>query len=298
MTQEAIKLITPVGRIIWGSVYDRQTEDYDGNKYNPGEGPFQFGLAILKTDPNVGNMLMAIYQQAAAGYQNNPQISARIGQEWQSGFTMGLFRFKVKDGDQPNQKGIINPNAKGHWVFAFQTTLPLKCGNTMNAEIDPKSVKTGYFVDIAMTCKINEKVDGTAGVYLNPQVVRLIAFGDEITGGPSVEEAFAGYAAPTQLPPGASLTPKAPTSEPGAGLPGQGGPGAAGNPIGMNPHQTMQPGGAPPNGLPGSTGGAPLMTTSPSSVPGAPGSLPGGPVNPNTGQPVQPHQLPGLPGQR
>lgn len=297
MSQEAIKAITPVGRIVWGSVYDRQTEDYDGNKYNPGEGPFQFGLAILKTDPNVGNLLMAIYNQAKAGYQNNPQIGQRIDNEWQSGFTMGLFRFKVKDGDQPNSKGVVNPNAKGHWVFAFQTTLPLKCGNTMNAEIDPKTVKTGYFVDIAMTCKINDKVDGTAGVYLNPQVVRLIAFGDEITGGPSVEEAFAGYAAPTNLPPGASLTPKAPASDPGTvggGLPGQGGPGMAGNPTGTPHQQTQQ------NGLPGpggqNSGGISTMT-SPSNV-GAPGTLPGGPVNPNNGQPVQPHQLPGLPGQR
>lgn len=290
MTQEAIKLITPVGRIVWGSVHERQTEDYDGNKYNPGEGPFQFGLAILKTDPGVGAMLMAIYNQALAGYQNNPQIVQRIQNEWNSAFTMGLFRFKIKDGDQPNSKGVVNPNSKGHWVFAFQTSLPLKCGNTMNAEIDPSGVKTGYFVDIAMTTKVNGNTDGTAGMYLNPQVVRLIAFGEEITGGPSVEEAFAGYAAPTQLPPGASLTPKAPATDPGQGGPGQ---------MGFTGHQqTQQPPGAQQNGLPGpgQTGGQSSMTTFHSN-PGGPGQTP---MNPNTGQPVQPHQTfangPGGPG--
>lgn len=322
MTQEAIRLVTPVGRIVWGSVHTRSTEDYDGKQYPAGEGPYQFGFAVLKTDPNIGAMLTAIYNQAIAGYQTNPQIVQRIQNEWQSGFTMGLFRFKIKDGDKPNAKNVINPNTKGHWVFSFQTSLPLKCGNTMNAEIDPSSIKTGYFVDIAMSTKVNGQTDGTAGVYLNPQVVRLIAFGEEITGGPSVEDAFKGHAAPTMLPPGASATPLAPSnSAPGAGLPGV----DAGN-GGHIAHQTpqmMQPGGGAQqnNGLPNtaSNTGMPMAgapgalpnagNTAQGMQPGYAGNAPGAnmsqatqyPINPQTGQPVMPHQQfvngPGLPGQ-
>lgn len=324
MAQEAIRLVTPVGRVVWGSVYERQTEDYDGNKYNPGEGPFQFGLAVLKSDPAIGQLLTALYQQAIGGYQNNAQIVGRINNEWQSGFTSGMFRFKIKDGDQPNSKGLRNPNTAGCYVFALQTTLPIKCGNAQNAEIDPKAIKTGYFVDIAVSAKVNDKVDGTAGIYINPQVVRLIAFGEEITGGPSVEEAFAGHAAPTALPPGASLTPKAPTSEPGAGLPGMGGGqmtpnGGAplpGQTMGNAPGATMQHAGTVP--MQGQGGYVPQQgipaTGYPSNppIPGQMGNAPGGqngmsglatgyPINPQTGQPVQPHQQfvggPGLPGQ-
>lgn len=210
MPQEALRAITPVGRIIWGSVSERATQDYDGNNYEAGKGPFQFGFAVLKTDPAVGGFLGQLYQQAKAGYSNNANMGVRIDNEWNGGFQGLNFRFKVKDGDRPNADGTMNANAKGCWVFAMSTTLPFKCGNAQNVEIDPKTVKRGYYCDVACSIKINEKTDGTAGIYINPNVVRLIAFGEEIVGGISVEDAFKGHAAPTALPPGASITPVAP----------------------------------------------------------------------------------------
>lgn len=271
MPQEALTFITPVGRVIWGSVYDRATEDYDGKAYEAGKGPFQFGFAVRKDDPGVGKMLTDIYGQAMAGYATNPGLQQRIGQEWQSGFAGLSFRFKIKDGDKPNAQGQINPNAVGCWVFSMQTSLDFKACNAQNVEIDKKSVERGYFVDINLGVKVNDNVDATAGVYLNPNVVRLIAYGEKIVGGISVEDAFKGHAAPTALPPGASATPLAPGGMPA--LPGA--PAVA--PVAASPAVTLPP---------------VAQTASPSSLPG----LPGAPAT------AQPHTafvtgLPALPGQ-
>lgn len=276
MPQEAISFITPVGRVIWGSIHERATEDYDGKAYEPGKGPYQFGLAIRKDDPGVGDMLTKIYTQAMAGYATNAGLQQRIGQEWQSGFAGLSFRFKIKDGDKPNAQGQHNPNSAGCWVFSMQTSLDFKACNAQNVEVDKKSIERGYFVDVHLGVKVNDNVDATAGVYLNPNVVRLIAYGEKIVGGISIEDAFKGHAAPVALPPGASATPLAPAN----GMPAM--PGASGAaPQVANP--------AVPQ-----VAALPTPIASPSSAP----ALPGAP-----GQvAAQPHTafvngLPPLPGQ-
>ena len=280
MPQEAIRLVSPPGRIIWGSVSERATKDYDGGDYEPGKGPFQFGLAIRKDDSRLPDFLGKIYQQAIAGYPNNAAMHQRIQNEWQSGFAGLSFRFKIKDGDKPNAKGVTNPNAQGCYVFTMSTVLPFKCSNAQNIEIDPKQIERGYFVDIAVSCKVNDNVDGTAGIYLNPEVVRFLAFGEKIVGGVSIDEAFAGHAAPTQLPPGATLSPPAPD----AALPGM---------------PAQQPQQAAPQGhvaaLPGMPAQQPQQAAPQQAAPQQPG-FPGqqslttaSPINPATGQPYPPH---------
>lgn len=260
------RTVTPVGRIIWGSVSEKQTEGYDGKKYDPGKEPFQFGLAVLKSDPNVAALLQLCQSTALASYPQNQAMHQRIMQEWTSGFTIGSFKFKIRDGDRPNAKtNAVNPNSQGCWVFNMSTGLPIKCANTMNQEIDPKTVERGYFVDVAISINGNGLTDGNAGIYINPNVVRLIAFGEKIIGGPSIEEAFKNHAAPSQLPPGASLTPVAPAG----GIPD------------MSPPQ--QPYGAPPAGQ---TPGYPQQPYQPAAMPSYP---------PQAGAPMMPGGQPGFP---
>lgn len=257
MAQEAIIFITPVGRIVWGSVSERATKDYDGKDYAPGTGPYQFGLAIRKDDPGVNDMLGKIYNQAVAGYPNNAAMAQRIQNEWQSGFAGLSFRFKIKDGDKPNAKGQMNDNTKGCWVFSLSTTLDFKACNAQGQEISRAEIETGYYVDLNVSVRVNENTDGTAGVYINPNVVRLIAFGEKITGGMSIEDAFKGHAAPTILPPGASATPLAPAggmSVPGAPAAAQPAPTPAASPApGLptaSPSSQVQPHTAFVQGLP------------------------------------------------
>lgn len=208
--------LTPGGRFIWGSITERATHDYDNNPYEPGKGPFQFGLAIAKNAPGVNDLLGALYQVAVSGYPNKPGIAARILNEYQSGFTRGDFAFKIKDGDKPNAEGVVNPNSAGCWVFAFSTMLPIKAthyniipGIPNNAEIDPKEVYRGSYVDVHLSSSPNGKEDRTAGIYLNPNAVRLLGHGERIVGGITTEQAFGNAPAPV-VPVGASAMPVGP----------------------------------------------------------------------------------------
>lgn len=284
MTQDALNVVTPVGRFVWGSYPERETQDYNGNPYEAGKGPITMGLAIRKDDPNVGALLGSIYQQAAGGYPNNANIQSRIQNEWQSGFSGGLFKFKVRDGDKPNDKGQMNENTKGCWVFSLSTHFAdLRACDSKNAQIDPKTVLRGYYVDVNLGIKVNGLTDGNAGVFLNPNVVRLVAYGDKITGGMSIEDAFASAPAPTNLPPGASLTPLAP----------------AGAPPVPPQQQTLPPaqGGMP--GLPPAT--APAAAPAPAPAMGGVPGMPGMTAAPTDAPAAQPYpgftQVPGMPGQ-
>ena len=312
MPQESKRLISPVGRIIWGSVSELNTRDITGKPEPDVEKhAYTFGLAIRKNETGVDSLLQAFYQQAVAGYPNNQMMANRIAQEWQSGFAGVAFRFKVKDGDKPLQRtGKPDDNARGCWVISCKTKIPIKCANTQNVEIDPKTVERGYFVDVALSIAVNEKTDNTAGLYVNPMVVRLLAFGEKIMGGISIEDAFAGHAAPTQLPPGASATPVAPAGGiPGLpGFPQAGAPQATpqfGAPAGMPANTVQLPmnnGPTAPTGAYPSNPQMPGFQQPPQS--GAP--LPGGPVQmtaqgfpaqtqaaPATGYPSNP-QMPGF----
>ncbi len=262
--QEAIHLVTGIGRLVRGSLTERATHDYDNNPYEAGKGPFEIGFAIEKTESTVNDLLGKLYGQAVAGYPGNAQIKQRIDNEYSSGFSMGQFRFKIRDGDKPNQEGKTNPNTKNCWVLNLSTHLPFKVtytdqyglkltdpmGQTIppRTEIDPKLAKIGDYGHFSISTRVNGKLDGTAGLYLNPNAFMLAGYGEAITGGVSLDEAFA--AVPTgQLPGGASVQGAAP-----AGM-------ATTNPL---------PGAAP--AMPAATapvpGGAPtLPTASPTSAP-------------------------------
>jgi hypothetical protein len=254
-------LVTPLGRFIRGSFTERAATDYDGNAYEDGKGPFELGFAIRKDDPASGEFLGKLYQKAVA---DAPNLKQKIDTEWSSGFTVGTFRFKVRDGDKPNVKGDragqVNPNTVGHWVLNLSTFLPIKftytdqyglkltdiMGQSVKpmTEINPDKAKIGDYGHVSISTKYNGKVDGTAGLYLSQSVIMLGAYGEAIGGGLSIDEAFAGFAASGALPVGASVAGV-------AGAPGL--PVTAPAPV---------PAAAPaPVGMPGLPTAAPTSTT-------------------------------------
>lgn len=261
-------LVTPLGRLTRGSLTERAKTDYDGNPYADGEGPFELGIAIRKDDPATGEFLGKLYQKAVA---DAPNLKQKIDAEWQSGFTMGAFRFKVRDGDKPNQKGQVNQNTVGHYVLNLSTNLPIKFTYTdqyglkltdvmgqaipPRTEISPDKIKIGDYAHVAISAKYNGKIDHTAGLYLSQSAVMLAGYGEAISGGLSIDEAFA--AVPTgTLPAGASVA----------------------VPAGMG----VAP--APTGGLPVPPASAPAMPAAPAPVPAGAPTLPtASPTN------VQPH---------
>jgi hypothetical protein len=73
---------------------------------------------------------------------------------------------------------------------------------------------------------VNGATGAQAGIYLNPNIVRLLGFGERIMSGPTPDQAFADR--PAALPAGASATPVAgpmPAQQPqqpmGGGMPAQ-----------------------------------------------------------------------------
>lgn len=281
-------LVTPLGRLTRGSLTERAKTDYDGNPYADGEGPFELGLAIRKDDPATGEFLGKLYQKAVA---DAPNLKPKIDAEWQSGFTAGAFRFKVRDGDKPNQKGQINQNTVGHYVLNLSTSLPIKFTYTdqyglkltdvmgqaipARTEITPDKIKIGDFAHVAISTKYNGKFDHTAGLYLSQSAVMLAGYGEAISGGLSIDEAFA--AVPTgALPAGASVT------SVGNGVPGVvGSPPISGQPLPTGSANGAVP--SPSNPLPGA---APATPPAPAPVPGGAPTLP---TASPTSAPVQPH---------
>lgn len=235
-----------VGRLVQGSLYELNTTDHKNQPLPADKHHYWFAVAIRKDDPQVNTMLQNILAHAYQCYAQHPHVQAVLQQfdlRAQSGFS-----WKIKDGDTPDEKGQINENTAGCWIFQFRNGYPIKCADQQNAEISPDQIKRGYFVDLAYTVSENGNTDTTAGIYLNPVCVRLVAFGKEIQGGMTPEQAFAGQALPTALPPGASLTPLATGPMAVGGQPAHGQP-------------PMQ------QGLPGATPTAPMNTPSTTGAP-------------------------------
>lgn len=336
MTQSAI-MNTMVGRFVGGSLTEKRTEDMDGRPIADDKQQYEIGVAFAKNDPKLPALFQAIAAHAWTEFARDPAAQAKIGQAAQffpqqadaykahyGKDVLDGFSWKISDGDKPNRKGQVSEHTRGHYVFYFKSSFPIRCANQQNAEIPADQVKRGYFVDVAFTSAGNGEAGDRAGMYLNPQFVRLIAYGEEIRGGVSAAEAFANAPVPAHLPQGASampvagnpaaLPPGVAPQQPQGQIPGfpqaapqPGFPAANAAPLPTTNGQPALPttaNAAPPfpsNGAPGFPG----ATTMPG--PGAPAAFPGGNAPSATGFPgnpaVQPHPtfangpaMPGFPG--
>lgn len=260
----AVQFYLPPGRIVMGDTSTLQTKDQQGrDREHP---TIFFGVAVPKTDPRVDAILGTINQVAWTHYQNMPAIKAQL----QQGLNAPNFAWKVDDGDSDKNKD--REGFAGCWIFRFATSIhPIKCGDSKDQPIDPSMIKCGYYVDVVGSVAPNGLVDKNAGVYLNPNGVRLLGYGKEIQSGPSLGQLFAQQAA--TLPPGASALPVADRpatmgAAPAATTPA---PLGAPGPIGGAPAAAAAPGG-PGFALGAAAPAAPAapMPTAPIPAPAAP----------------------------
>lgn len=259
----------PPGRIVSGSPTNLQTKDMQGR---PKDHPnIYFAVAVPKNSPpvkqrgdfvaGIGDILAEIAKVAQRGYQSQPQILAEVNK-----LLAGRFSWKIEDGDTPeNQK---KEGWAGCWIFKYSTTLGVpNCCDGNNQQIDPAQIKCGFYVDVASSVTVNEQLGDRAGLYMNPDVVRLLGYAPEIRTGMTADQAFGAPAA--YIPPGASPTPVA------AGAPPQSGGGWGGA-------QAPAPatGGYPPSGQ----GFTPQPNPTAAGGPGAPATGGWGPA-PSADQP-------------
>jgi hypothetical protein len=297
-------ILTPVGRLVAGSLYNPNTTDWQGNQLVTKTGPnkgqprqeFFFALAIPKgqeqhwAQTEWGNV---IYQAGAAAFPNG-----EYGRQ--------DFAWKITDGDSqvPNRVGktpASKPGYPGHWVLAFSSAfapgLYTMVGGLQAPQqlVEPNAIQLGYYIQVAGSVEGNNQ-PGNPGVYLNHSMVCLQAYGEVIHTGPDAASVGFGGAA---LPPGASATPPAggfnpaqpaPAPAPGYAPP----PGPAPAPgYAPPPGPAPAPGYAPPPAGPGA-GPAPGQYVNPP-YPGAPGASGATPATaPAAGYVAPPTGAPGV----
>lgn len=217
MTQAntVVNITTPVGRIVWGDLYDPQTKDFDGKPLTTKTGPqagqarvdYPFGFAIPKrgerhwAETDWGAKIWAVGHTAFPAQAQRPD-----------------FAWKITDGDStvPNKKNRV-PNTQegfpGHWVLRFGsgfapnlfTLLGTQDGKPA-ALIEKGAIQSGYY------CQVNFNVQGNnnqnnAGIYLNHNMVCLLAYGPVIRSGPSPDAV--GFGQGVVMPAGATAAPPA-----------------------------------------------------------------------------------------
>lgn len=215
------KITFPIGRMVWGSVYEAQTKSFDGTPLTIKTGPdagkptqkFAFGVAIPKgperhwSETEWGRVIAA---EAQASFPRG---------EWQQ----ASFAWKITDGDSTAvKKGATRPinqqtGYAGHWVIAFSSTYAPKLwtDNGKTQLHEPNAIKCGYYIQVAGSVAGNNNL-ANPGVYINHELVNLSGFGQEIsTGSDPLAAGFGGA-----LPAGASATPIGGSFAPaGFGLP-------------------------------------------------------------------------------
>lgn len=298
-----LRMVLPVGRYISGDHANKKTTDFENRPIaDESKHQFTFGVAVRKDAPGLNEIFQSIWNMLLAAYaQDRTGVQQRMGLGLGVGTKKGGISWKFRDGDQPDQKGNIDDNARGCWVFYFASSFMGKFCNNQNVEFGPENIKRGYYVDVSFSTAANGEPGDRAGIYLNQEVTRLVGYGEEIHGGISAAAAFGG-AAPTYIPPGMSQVPVAPAGgipqaqQPQGGQYGHPLPGQLPPPQGMPqgaPTGYPQPGfpgapmGQPPQGMPNGfppQGGVPNAGGYPGQTPVS--APPAFPSNPPQGAPT------------
>lgn len=293
---------TRPGRLVSGNLATPSDKGYKGAQREVPQ--YFFALAVPKVPnpprPDGSNptlqQLTDIQNHIFQSYAGMGQSGAGVVQRMQSfpiGSTMpggatAPFAWKIEDGDHPDNAG--KEGWAGCWIYKFTTTFPFGVCDANNQQMDPATVKNGWWAEVAGNCVINGQLDHTAGLHLNPRFVRIVGYAPEIVGGPQADQVFT--APPAALPPGVSATPVAPQQA----MPQQQAP--VGNyqqppapaptaapqqaPNAMDQYQQLSGSYPPQAGQPGTpmqhAGGA--MPASPSNMPPAPQpqAMPGNPA--------------------
>jgi len=224
---------SPVGRLISGDPWTKQTTDLNNRPIPEDKQPFWFAVAIEKNAPGMNEMLGLMFKAAQAGYGQAPQIMAQINM----GLAATAFSWKIADGDEmrandtTGEQELRWKHGKGCWVVKFSTRLSIasaKYQGGVPTYCDPSEIKRGYYVTVPFSTSANGNMDHTAGVYLNPETVCLVGFGPEIVGGPSLEQQL-GAGPGAYMPAGMTQTPQLPSGA--APAPAQAAPAPSGMPA-------------------------------------------------------------------
>lgn len=205
-----IQLLTPVGRLVQGSLYDAQTTNAEGKPLT------------VRTGANAGQQRKEYYFAIALRKGQEPHWSQT---EWgkiiwdvgHKGFPNGqadspTFAWKIIDGDSqvPNRVGrkpCDREGYPGHWVLNFTSGFAPSVYNADGSKqiVEEDAVNLGDYIQVYGNVGDNGSTQ-QPGVFLNHSMVALAGYGERIVLGADPKAVGFGQ---SPLPPGASPTPLA-----------------------------------------------------------------------------------------
>lgn len=214
-------LVTPLGRLVQGSLYDPQTTDAEGNPL------------ITKSGPQAGQPKVVYYFALALPKGNEKHWAEtpwgqKIWSIGHTGFPNGqanspTFAWKINDGDStvPNRAGkkpCDKEGYPGHWVLNFSSGFAPQIVNEDGSAyiLERDHINLGDYVQVAGTVTDNGSQQ-QPGVFLNHSFVAFSRFGKRIVVG--VDPKSIGFGKDVVIPAGASLTPTATTFTPPVSAP-------------------------------------------------------------------------------
>jgi hypothetical protein len=201
-------ILTPIGRLVQGSLYKANTTDAEGRPL------------VTKTGANAGKPRTDYYfglavKKGTETHWSQTEWGAIIWAVGHAAFPNGqaqapTFAWKITDGDSTvHNKAGKRPCDKegyaGHWVLNFTCGFapPIYTADGTGQIFEENFVNLGDFIQVAGSVSGNESLQ-QPGIYLNHNMVAFAAYGTRIILGPDAKSVGFGQ---SPLPAGASLVP-------------------------------------------------------------------------------------------
>lgn len=203
------KILTPIGRLVQGSLYEAQTTDPEGRPL------------VYKSGPDAGKPYSKWFFVLAIPKGNEKhwaetEWGKKIWHVGHSSFPKGqanspTFAWKLKDGDSqiPNKKGnkpCDQEGFAGHWCLHFSSTFSPTIVNSDGSEVllQKDFINLGDYIQVFGNVSGNDS-EQQPGVHLNHSHIAFQAYGTRIIRG--VDPKSLGFGN-CPLPAGAFLVPK------------------------------------------------------------------------------------------
>jgi len=207
---DSVNLLTPVGRIVYESIFEPNTKDMKGKPLTARDGSprkeYVLKLAVEKTAPGLKEFAAALKEYARNELgEDAPKHPG--------------FSWKFEDGDKPKEGREIKSHSAGCLVFKFSSGYaPQIVKDAGRTSVLREALKAGDYARVYCKVSPNKETNpqGGLGLFLNLIIVEWVAFGDALSSGPDAESILS--SSPVHLPEGASKTPSAAGATPDYGI--------------------------------------------------------------------------------
>jgi hypothetical protein len=206
--KEVVTMLSPVGRLVQGSLYEAQTKDIEGKQLIDKDGHprnrYYFALAIKKGSEKHWNETEWGKKVWQVGEENAPTGVVKRAD----------FAWKIEDGDSdtPNmndKRNCDNEGFPGHWILKFNTFIAPQIVNEFAEPLTQEGfIQAGYYIQVYFSVSYNnpaKKANVKNGIFLNPEIVSFQAYGEVIKQFFRPDPKTIGFGG--ELPAGASATP-------------------------------------------------------------------------------------------